>query len=416
LLKKYLHIIIPAIFCLVCCAFPLMLYLMLNQPPEVADVRYTVAEGEIILPELLYISEEEAVQKLNSLGLRAVTGTKAHHQFIPEQHVLTQNPPAGAVLTPGDVVTLTVSDGWTEYVPDVTDMLKEKAIEKLESLGFSVSCSENSSISSAPGTVISQSFAADSKIPIGTTISLVISTGRANTDPTQTEIVGNYIGMDFEDAKNQLSELNLYALQIDTVYDPDIPNGTIISQDISAGTQVAQGTSIKMKVSLGQVTVHVPECAGQNTSDARKLLEDAGLTCMVIYTPSSDYPLDYVISQNEAPGSSVALGSQVWLTASVGSSSYVISTGGWSGNPLPSFTSEPETEPPTEAPETLPEDIMTDIYEDAPEIIEPEPEIPEIDIDYETAPVIIEPEIIDTDPIIETTPDGYQDAPETAPF
>lgn len=80
-----------------------------------------------------------------------------------------------------------------------------------------------------------------------------------------------------------------------------------------------------------------------------------------------------------------ALGSQVWLTASTGSSSYVISTGGWSGNPFPSFTSEPEAESESSE-EIIPEEIFTDLPEMIPEQIETAPDIPEYENAPETAP------------------------------
>ena len=225
--------------------------------------------------------------------------------------------------------------------------------------------------------------------------------------------MGNYIGMNFEEAKAQLSELYLYALQADTVYDPDIPNGTIISQDIAPGSAVPQGTSIQMRISLGQITVHVPDCTGQTVSEARKLLEDAGLVCMVIYTASGDYPLDSVISQDTPADLSVAKGSRVWLTASVGSSSYVISTGGWSGNPLPSFNTSSESET-----ESLPGEELADLFDTAPVIIDPEEPLPE-----ELPPEFV-PELPTDEPLTEAVPETeppasapeYEEAPETAPF
>ena len=135
---------------------------------------------------------------------------------------------------------------------------------------------------------------------------------------------------------------------------------------------------------------------------------------MIIYTASGDYPLDTVISQDIPADSSAAKGSRVWLTASTGSASYVISTGGWSGNPLPSFNTESETES-----EILTEEI-TDLLETAPEL--PEVEIPEPEPELiETMPPEIIPEFPETDPAIETVPPepeipAYEDAPETAPF
>ncbi len=420
-MNKYFKILIPVLFCIVCCAVPLGIMVMTSHAKNAPEIAYAPEENEIILPEILYISGKEAVSQLTALGLRVIETEKIHHPVIPEGYVLTQSPSAGAVMQKGDTVTLSLSDGWTEYVPDLRDMPKEKASERLETLGFSAEYQEKSSETVAPGAVITQSIPADTRTALGSTVLLTISTGREQTDTSVSETVGNYVGMDFEEARTQLSELYLYALQADTVYDPDIPNGTIISQDIPPGTSVPQGTSIQMKVSLGQITAHVPDCTGQNAADARKLLEDAGFVCMMIYTASGDYPLDTVISQDIPADTSAAKGSRVWLTASTGSSSYVISTGGWSGNPLPSFNTESETESETEIP---PEEELTDFFETAPDPIEPDLPEPEPEV-IETMPPEIIPEFPETDPVIETAPpeqetpsepEEYEEAPETAPF
>ena len=413
-MSNIFRILIPVLFCAVCCAVPLGIWMKASRAEGLQEAVYMTGEDEIILPEVLYLPKEEAVSELSALGLRVIEKEKRHHAVIPENQILTQSPSAGTILKQGDTVMLTVSDGWSDYVPNLLDMPKEKASEKLISLGFAVGYQESASETVAPGAVMAQSIPADTRTALGSEIILTVSTGRENTDVTVYEQVGNYIGMDFEEAKAQLSELYLYALQADTVYDPDIPNGTIISQDIAPGSAVPQGTSIQMRISLGQVTVHVPDCTGQTVSGARKLLEDTGLVCMVIYTASGDYPLDYVMSQDTPPDLSVAKGSRVWLTASVGSPSYVISTGGWSGNPLPSFNTSSESET-----ESLPDEELADLFDTAPVIIDPEEPVPEEGIPPEFVPELPTDEPL-TEAVPETEPPAsapeYEEAPETAPF
>lgn len=413
-MSNIFRILIPVLFCAVCCAVPLGIWMKASRAEGLQEAVYMTGEDEIILPEVLYLPKEEAVSELTALGLRVIEKEKRHHAVIPENQILTQSPSAGTILKQGDTVMLTVSDGWSDYVPNLLDMPKEKASEKLISLGFAVGYQESASETVAPGAVMAQSIPADTRTALGSEIILTVSTGRENTDVTVYEQVGNYIGMDFEEAKAQLSELYLYALQADTVYDPDIPNGTIISQDIAPGSAVPQGTSIQMRISLGQVTVHVPDCTGQTVSGARKLLEDTGLVCMVIYTASGDYPLDYVMSQDTPPDLSVAKGSRVWLTASVGSPSYVISTGGWSGNPLPSFNTSSESET-----ESRPDEELADLFDTAPVIIDPEEPVPEEGIPPEFVPELPTDEPL-TEAVPETEPPAsapeYEEAPETAPF
>ncbi|MDE6708152.1 MAG: PASTA domain-containing protein [Oscillospiraceae bacterium] len=422
--NKYLSsmLIFTMIFCVICCMIPLGLLLKYSVPKMITDIKYT-PEDAIILPEVLYLPSEEAILQLETLGLQVNLNSKTHNPVIPENQVLTQSPTAGSVLQVGDVVTLTVSDGWTEYVPDMRNMLLEDATEILEKLGFVVDYEEKSSDNNAPDTVISQGVMPDNKLMIGSTVHLVISSGRENLDKSKLETVANYIGMDFEEAKALLSELYLYALQVDTAYYPNIPNGTIVSQDISAGEQVPQGTSIRMVVSLGQEVARVPDCVNQNAETAKTLLENAGFYCVLTYVPSI-YALDTILEQSVQPDTKFPVGSQVKLTASVGANSYVISTGGWSGNPLPTFTTD-ETEMDTTETDTT--EITTEIIEitaetapidviieTAPEpVTEPqEPDISTMPIEIPTAPPV-QPESTTTE---QDPNQEYQDAPQTAPF
>nr|MDE6087129.1 PASTA domain-containing protein [Oscillospiraceae bacterium] len=394
--------VLTVVFCVICCVIPVYLYFDLSQPELFPVVDYTLSDPEVILPEVLYLSSEEACTQLETLGLQVIFHEDSHHPVIPENQILVQSPSAGSILRPGDPVFLTRSDGWKESVPDVRDLTQQVASEILEKAGFFVTYQAQPSDSTAPDTVISQSIAPDSRAEIGSTIQLTISSGRENLDQTKLETVGDYVGMDFETAKVMLSELYLYALQTDTVYNPDIPNHTIVSQDVPSGKQLPQGSVVRMVVSLGQEVAKVPDCVDLDADSARTLLEDAGFHCVIQYISDSNYGLDKILGQSAEAGTKLAVGSKIILTASVGTANQVISTGGWSGNPLPSFNTEPETETESDS-EILPEEFAPEIPGDYSE------DSFEDHFMYETAP----------EPIIEdsTDPGEFEipEIPETAP-
>ena len=413
---KFLPMLLLILFTVICISAPVAVGSYFSFPETVPEIPYTLQEGEIIIPEILDLSEEEAITLLTQSGLRLVEKELLHHPEKLAGTILTQNPSSGAIAHYGDSVSVTVSDGWEEFVPDVRNLPRTQAIEKLTQTGFQVKTISQADFS-APDSVIAQNPEPDKKISLNQEITLTISKGRDDIDPNISETIENYIGMNFEEVKTILSEKHLYARQIDTVYRPDIANGTVVSQSIPSGNTAKQGTCIDLKISIGQVIVHVPDCSGKHIDEARELLTQAGLTCMTIYTPTSETPLDFVISQNQPPDTPLPEHSQVWLTVSTGSSSYVISTGGWSGNPLPSFgkDSEPPTEEITEPAETAPEifAIPEPIEPDFPEIPEPEPAAPEFP---ETDP-IIETSPPETETETETTEQNlsYEEAPATAP-
>lgn len=410
--------VLTVIFCIICCIVPIILYCNLAKPKLFPAVAYKPADSgsEITLPEVLYLPDEEVREQLETLGLQVVFHEDCHHPVIPERQIIVQNPSAGAVMSPGDTVFLTRSDGWKEYVPDVRNLTQQTAKEILEKAGFAVLYEAQSSDSTAPDTVISQSIAPDTRLEIGSTIQLTISSGREHLDQAKLETVGDYVGMDFETAKVMLSELYLYALQIDTVYSPDIPNHTIVSQDVPVGKQLPQGSAVRMVVSLGQEVAKVPDCVDLDATSARALLEDAGFCCVIRYVSDSTHGLDTILSQSAEAGTKLAVGSRIDLTASVGTANQVISTGGWSGNPLPSFNTEPESESDPDA-EILPEETAPEMPGENPENFENPENYFDDNFIYETAPDPITEDPAEPD----TVPDGndfpdYQDAPETAPF
>lgn len=332
------------IFCVICCFVPALLWLALSGNDKLPDYAGSLSEGEILVPEFLYLTQEEAMEKAKSLGLQVIIAAREDNPTVPVDAVVMQSPLAGMVLREGDTIELTLSDGWENYVPNVCNMRIEDAIAALEAQGFVVAYEEVISANDAPGTVISQSVVANKKLARDSVIRLKVSLGREDLDPSQLEEVGNYVGMDFEEAKQLLSELHLYALQAETVYDPQVPEGVIISQDIAEGKKVPQGTVINMVVSLGVETARVPHLLRLDSGAARNILEGLGLKAVLTYVSDSRYVMDCVISQSIADGQLVPVGSEVWLTVSIGSGSEVISTGGVTVETTAAATTEETTE------------------------------------------------------------------------
>lgn len=323
------------LFCGLCLLFASVCTGLVFIGSRLKDSPYIMSDDQIRVPELLYMTQEEAVKTANDLGLHVIIAARQNNPVIEENHIVTQKPAAGAMLVPGDTIQLTVSDGWQNYVPNVTNLLLEDAMKKLKDLGFIVEYEEVLSAGNAPGTVISQSEEPDQLMMRDSLITLEVSLGRKDLDTSKREVVDNYVGMQFEEAKELLSEKSLYALQAEAVYDKEVPKGCVITQNIPEGRRVPQGTVIEMKVSLGVETVRVPHVERMSAANAKGLLERLRLKPVLVYAASSKYAADSVIEQSVASGKIIPVGSEVWLTISTGKGSTVISTGGWSGDPLP---------------------------------------------------------------------------------
>ncbi len=409
LLGKIFSPVVTAVFCLGCLAVPLVLWRISvgkaekrAVPAAVAkfqDVSYTVSEAQAVMPELMGLPQEEAIRQIEALGMQVILARREANPVIPENCVVTQKPDAGMLVKTGGIVTLSVSSGWANYVPDVVNLRSEEAQQKLEELGFVVDIEEIVSPGDAPGTVISQSIEPETKLERDKPVKLKVSLGRTDLNKNQMEEIEDYVGMDFAKAKALLADLHLYAMQMEMVYDAATPAGTILEQDVPAGQKIPQGTIINMKVSRGMETTRVPSVVLMSSSNAKNTLEAAGLICVMCYVSNSEYAMDVVLSQNTAEGMLVPTGSQVWLNVSIGSGSNVQSTGGWSGNPLPSFsngdeqqeeqTEEPQPEEPQPEPEPDPEPQQPEPQQPEPEQPAVQPPAPEPDDEPEAPPAPI---------------------------
>lgn len=349
------------IFCILCCAVPAAFGVASIIGSRLQDAAYELAEDEIRVPELLYLSQEEAVQTAEALGLHVIIASREDNPVVESNCIVTQKPNAGAILKAGDTIQLVISDGWSNYMPDVTNMLREDAVALLEELGFVVKCQEIFSAGDAPDTVISQSIKAETNLQRDSIVRLQVSLGRSDVDTSKFEMVGNYVGMTFTEAKAMLSELHLYAFQSEAVYDPEVPKGVVISQEVAEGREVPQGTIISMVVSLGVETVRVPDVTMMNVNAAKSLLEGMRLKPVLMYEANSKYATDCIISQKIAAGQLVPVNSEIFLAVSTGTQNTIVSTGGWSGNPLPTVDSTETTASETETSEAT--GTQTDVTE-----------------------------------------------------
>lgn len=388
LLGRILSPALTVAFCFACIATPLLIWqyeagALTNDTSEpMADVLYSLADDEIQIPELLYQEQDAAVRTLENMGLTVILAPREDNPVIPENQVLMQKPTAGAVVHAGDTVTLTVSDGWANAVPDLHGVRCETAREKLEALGFVVTTVEKVSPDDAPGMVIAQSVAPDTRLERGKTVVLTVSLGREDLDVTQMETVGDYVGMQFEDVRNALADLHLYAVQVETVYDTETLAGTILSQDIEPGKSVAQGTAVNLVVSKGVETSRVPDLMHLGAASAKAALEAAKLRCVICYVSNNEWQMDTVLSQSIASNELVAVGTEVWIQVSVGTGSRVESTGGWTDGPVPTYAelvaaqeaaSETEEETETDTEDTTEDSSVPETDDAATEIPETEP-------------------------------------------
>lgn len=199
-------------------------------------------------------------------------------------------------------------------VPNLLGMTEAQARKALndKNLGYDVS-ERKPSDRYEEGQIMEQSVDANKKVDKNTTIEVVVSTG----EEIKTTFVPNVVGMTEADAEKALAEKNL-VVDSEAKYDDYVEAGKVISSDPIEGSEVEEGTHIKIYVSLGTENAEVPSVEGRSLDDARRILSDSGFNVSTKEENHDTIAEGMVIRQTPGVGARVAKGSTVEVTVSLG--------------------------------------------------------------------------------------------------
>ena len=137
-------------------------------------------------------------------------------------------------------------------LPDLTGMTEEDAVAAVEKLRGNPSVSYEAS-DKKEGTVIRQGLPAGSSVTPNSTVNIIVSSGPPD-EHSPFEIkdrLPNFIGLSMDLAKVTAEELGVHLIEDGYVYDDSIPYGSIVEQDPTGGTEIVEGSAIKVKISAG---------------------------------------------------------------------------------------------------------------------------------------------------------------------
>ena len=171
--------------------------------------------------------------------------------------ILSQDPESGRSKTVSDkgskiVVELVCAaetvDGQKRLlkVPDIVNHEREEAISMVQDAGFTYTLEQAPSDSITKGYVISTDPVADAAADEGSEIKIIISTG----PETVMTKVPQLKGLSKESAIAKIESSNLSIGNISTA-ESDLVAGTVIDQNIAAGTEIEEHTKISITVSSG---------------------------------------------------------------------------------------------------------------------------------------------------------------------
>ena len=128
------------------------------------------------------------------------------------------------------------------------------------------------------------------------------------------------VGMNEEDAKKNLEQIGLLMFVVEYQASTE-PDGTVLTQSVNEGQQVATGTTIEVVVAGAEAEdssmVDVPNVVGRAENEAVNMLLSAGLNYQKSYEYNSSVAAGTVINQSPANGS-VAKSTTVTIVISQG--------------------------------------------------------------------------------------------------
>ena len=192
-------------------------------------------------------------------------------------------------------------------VPDVVGEPEADATSAITDVGLVAGSSEEPSDDVELGTVISQNPAAGTEVADGSTVNIVVSTG---PEPPALVPVPDVVGLDVADATETL-EAEGFVVEIAEEESDTIEADIVIGSNPSAGTEVAEGTTVVLAVSTGPGDVVVPDFSGMTISEATTAAEGVGLVISFVEDPNKPDPEGIVVSQDPEEGTTAEAGSEV---------------------------------------------------------------------------------------------------------
>jgi eukaryotic-like serine/threonine-protein kinase len=246
---------------------------------------------------------------------KAMAGAKltlvqaADQQFsetVPSGSVISTDPAANESVPEQSTVTALVSKGPERYdVPTLRGLTQSAAAGAITAANLTVGAvKEAYDDKAAIGSVVSSDPKAGTSVRSGTSVNVVISKG---PEPVPVPAVE---GLKLGPAKDALAQEGLKA-DVSQKYSETVPDGVVISVRPKTGTIVGSGSRVSLVVSKGPPPVEVPNLIDMPRGRALSVLKKLGLVADVVQGDFS--PLNRVISQDPAAGTSIPKGSTVTI-------------------------------------------------------------------------------------------------------
>lgn len=191
-------------------------------------------------------------------------------------------------------------------VPEVTGQTIAVAETRLGNVGLRLGTTTPTPSDQPEGQILSQDPTSGTMLAKGQGVNVTVSSGKEQVQVPQLTGLGSV-----DEARLALTDEKL---QLGSVrqQDSDQPEGTVLSQDPAAGTNVDAGSRVNIAVSNGQVAI--PDVVGQSRAQATSTLQNAGFQVQVVEQQDGSVSPGTVLAQAPVGGNKGSKGSTVTIT------------------------------------------------------------------------------------------------------
>lgn len=223
---------------------------------------FSGSSDEIKVPGFAGKTLEEAQAEAEELGLKIEEGDEVYSPDQEKGLITSQSPSAGSMVSEGRVITVNISLGKKDgVVPRIIDMDYKAAEEYLQSFGFELGIVKTVTSTKPEGVIVSQSIDAGTTADSGTKIDVEISDGKGK----EMVQVPSVVGKDVDTAKSELDKAGFKISGISYEENASYQKNLVIritdesGKEVSAGSELEEGSNINIIVSKGSETSVTPE-------------------------------------------------------------------------------------------------------------------------------------------------------------
>ena len=268
---------------------------------------YQLIGSKISIPSIVGLSETEARNSLDPIGIKLLVISKSFSEDIPAGKVITSSPGGGGHLSKGGVVQVVISKGPERInVPTIAGMTPDAAAAALANAGLKVgTTTQGYSSTIADGMVIDGDPGAGTAVKRNSLVNILISKG------VQTVQLTSYVGQSGDQAATELASAG-FKVKSTFGFSDRIPAGNVITQTPAGGAPIPVGSTVAIVVSQGSGTVFIPNLYSLTQVAATRALENLQLQVKV--RKIGNKKVKHVTNISPKVGTKVKRGSTVTIT------------------------------------------------------------------------------------------------------